>query len=229
MGCLFRAHRPGDCTDGLHGDACMHIDHRPTPCSQGLRQVGAPVGAPLAMSLMGRMAGARPASASSEPACSSSGGAVSAVGAAAAAIRGLSGAAASCSSPCALPAWPPGLGGARGGQAWRQPHGAWATAAHAWAPHPTQPMQPQPHAAAARAYAKAVRSATPPARKRRSYSRLFSCRNDRFRSAFEQIWPTLRLTEPEAQVCGRVASYAIRHTPYDIRSSRGDFPRMSPV
>eukprot|EP00955_Chlamydomonas_euryale_P070475 360766-Chlamydomonas_euryale.AAC.17 len=38
---------------------------------------------------------------------------------------------------------------------------------------------------------------------RRSYTRLFACRNDRFRSAFEQIWPTLRLTEAEAQLFRR--------------------------
>lgn len=33
--------------------------------------------------------------------------------------------------------------------------------------------------------------------------RLFSCRNDRFRSAFEQIWPTLRLTESELNLFKR--------------------------
>jgi hypothetical protein len=42
-----------------------------------------------------------------------------------------------------------------------------------------------------------------PKKYRRSYTRLFACRNDRFKSAFEQIWPTLRLTEAEQELFKR--------------------------
>ena len=52
-------------------------------------------------------------------------------------------------------------------------------------------------AKAAPAAAKGGGDAATGKKTRRSYTRLFSCRNDRFRSAFEQIWPTLKLTEAE--------------------------------
>jgi hypothetical protein len=87
-------------------------------------------------------------------------------------------------------------------------------------PMRTQPSQPSGAAASlhaagssSRGYAKAAPAAASPkggdaaggqsVKYRRSYTRLFSCRNDRFRSAFEQIWPTLRLTEAEQQLFKR--------------------------
>ncbi|GAX77335.1 hypothetical protein CEUSTIGMA_g4781.t1 [Chlamydomonas eustigma] len=62
-----------------------------------------------------------------------------------------------------------------------------------------------------RGYAKAAASAKSggdagkdqPKKYRRSYTRLFACRNDRFRSAFEQIWPTFRLTGAEQEIFKR--------------------------
>ena len=59
---------------------------------------------------------------------------------------------------------------------------------------PLFPLDVRHYAKAAPASKGGIGDAAGSKRHRRSTTRLFSCRNDRFRSAFEQIWPTLRLT-----------------------------------
>lgn len=66
-------------------------------------------------------------------------------------------------------------------------------------PHPYPSSFPTRSYAKGAAAAKPAAAAAPagPKRVRTSWTKIYSCRNDRLRHTHEQIWPTLKLTEPE--------------------------------